>query len=138
MFPSAPRLIGELAGTLSYGYGDENNLISYNCTFTKEPIESLNDITVSQTPKILKIAAKSQAKSINGRLTSFKITRKNEEKFGIFTITYIIDQQQGRKFAIIQFKHSRFFHWAVQDFPGLSKLDAQSIFNRYSGEFLVE
>lgn len=137
VFPSQPQLIGELGKgeyrMRGFNANDESNFIVYTAgyqiqrTAIKEPNvdQAINDYI------------KGQALIVNGAITYQNIGKLDNEISGYFIIDYIYSGIPVKKYGAVIYYDGRFYHWAVQDVPNVSKVDGLSIFREYVRNFRI-
>ncbi len=136
-FPEAPNFSAGM-GTgnslhRSYEYTDEENLVIYTATFQVGTVE----FKERDLPKALADHVSGQALSVNGKVGSIDIKIVNENLSAVFSITYAYKGVTIRKFGIVSYNGGHFYQWAVQDFPSLSHLSAEEIFNKHINLFSI-
>lgn len=138
VFPSNPQLTGSRGEGVqehrSYNYVDEDNLIFYTATYQVGMAHFKKD----EVKEALSDYVKGQTLAIIGSIKSYRNKNINGNSSAIYHIDYSLEGVPVRKYGIVSYKDGRFYNWAVQDFPSISKIHAKDIFNEYFSDFSVK
>ncbi len=138
VFPGNPQLAGEIGEGKqehrSYNYTDEDSLIVYTATYqVGETRYKLSDVSAALSNYV-----KGQALVVGGSVKTYSNKMINGNNSAVFFVKYQYQGLPVRKFGVVSYKDGHFYQWAVQDFPSISSLDGESIFNRHLVNFLVK
>ena len=137
VFPGNPQNNGEL-GTgaqkhRSYSYTDESNLVVYTATYQI----GKTTFDASIVSSALRNYVNGQASVIGGHVASYSSRIIQGSKSATFLINFEFQGMSVRKYGVVSYRDGHFYQWAVQDFPGKSGMDAESIFVSYLEYFDV-
>ena len=137
-FPSNPQFAGDLGNGeqkhRSYNYTDESNLIIYTATYQAgETHFKKSDISAA-----LNNYVKGQALVAGGNVESYSKRNIDGNDSAVFYVKYQYQGVPVRKYGVVTFKNGHFYQWAVQDFPSMSNLNAENIFNTYIKDFTIK
>lgn len=137
VFPSQPQLIGELGKgeyrMRGFNANDEPNFIVYTAGYQIQRV-AIKEPSVHQA---INDYIKGQSLIVNGTITHQSIGKLDNEMSGYFIIDYIYSGITVKKYGAVIYYDGRFYHWAVQDVPNVSKVDGLSIFRKYVKNFRI-
>ena len=130
-FPGEPTFRGDVesggAKMRVYSYRDFTNGILYTANY------SLSRVTYKEAeiPQYLDAFVKGGVLAVNGRLVQKKQLKIGSDRGVYYTIDAEVEGIAGRKCSAAIFRNGQFFIWTVQDLPGVSRLDARTIFENH-------
>lgn len=137
-FPAKPQFHGELGQGYKkhrgYNYIDEDNAIAYTAIYQVGE----NSVKKSNVLKLLRIYIEGLALAAGGSIKSYSNQNINGNSSAIFHMEYKLQGHATRKYAVISYKDGHLYQWSVKDFPPISSLSAENIFNAHFGKFLVK
>ena len=137
VFPSQPQLIGELGKgeykMRGFNANDELNFIVYTASYQTEK-SAIKESSVNQE---INDYIKGQALVVNGAITHQSIGKLDNKVSGYFVIDYIYSGIPVKKYGAVIYYDGRFYQWAVQEVPNVSKISGLSIFNEYVNQFKI-
>lgn len=137
-FPAKPQFHGELgqgeAKHRGYNYVDEDNAIVYTAIYQVGE----NSVKKSNELKLLRVYIEGLVLTAGGSMKSYSNQNINGNSSAVFHMKYKSLGYPTRKYAVVSYKDGRFYQWSVKDFPSISSLNAEDIFNAHFGKFLVK
>lgn len=138
IFPGNPQFAGELGEGnqkhRGYNYTDEDNLIVYTATYqVGETRYKRSDVSAA-----LRNYVKGQALVVGGSVKTYSNKIINGNNSAVYFVKYQTQGVPVRKYGVVSYKGGHFYQWTVQDFPSISSLDGENIFNRHLVNFLVK
>lgn len=138
VFPGQPEFSGEMGeGKLrqkQYSYLDQTNTIMYTAYYQVDNSTVSMDVIGSYIKGVIK----GKALAMNGTVLHQDIGKLGSDYGGYFTINYKYKGATARNNGAVIYHDGHVYQWSVTDFPSISTIDGQNIFNNYVKYFRVK
>ena len=138
VIPGQPEFSGEMGeGKLrqkQYSYLDQTNTIMYTAYYQVDKSTVSKDVIGSYIQGVIN----GTALAMNGTVSYQDIGTLGSDYGGKFTINYKYHGSPVRHYGAVIYRDGHTYQWSVTDFPSISAIDGQNIFNNYVKYFRVK
>lgn len=134
VFPGQPEFSGEIMRLRQYSYLDQSNTIMYTAFY--QVVESM--VKKDVIDSFIQGVINGKALAMNGTVSYQDIGTLGSDYGGKFTINYKYQGAPVRNFGAVIYRDGHVYQWSVTDFPSISAINGQNVFNSYVKYFRVK